>query len=167
MQFQQAGQPIPLERVQATLQTLSIEMGTWPTETIATGQELSPQIERELSDLMTRRHYTSYDVVRLTPETPALDEKLAAFEAPHYHSDDEVRICVDGEGVFTIYPSPELGQAIDIIVEPGDLIVVPAETMHSFTLTPKQHITAIRVFKDNPKWEAIYDWPTTPIAHHA
>lgn len=139
----------------------------WPIEhinpeTLHIAQEVLPQIKTELDAFKTRFQYETEDVVCLSPTTLDLDKKLEAFKAPHYHTDDEVRLTLAGQGVFTIYPAPG-APSIEITVEAGDMIVVPADTMHAFWLTEKQSITAVRIFKTNPKWEAIYEWPSKKV----
>ena len=90
------------------------------------------------------------------PDNPQLIEILKPFEVPHYHMDDEVRMILDGEGVFTIYPDAET--AVDIVMQAGDFLRIPKNIMHSFTLTDKKYVVALRVFAENPKWEAHYEW---------
>ena len=140
-------------------QPLGIETAVWPIDSTLdlSAQTILETLSQPLAELKTRREYQTEDVVSLSSETPNLEKILEAFIAPHYHTDDEVRICVTGSGIFTIYKSLE--DSFDIVVEPEDLIVVPAYTMHSFRLTEENRITAIRVFKENPRWEAVYDWP--------
>jgi 1,2-dihydroxy-3-keto-5-methylthiopentene dioxygenase len=111
----------------------------------------------EISQLKAREGYVTEDVVVLSPETPNLDELLAKFSREHHHTDDEVRFVVDGKGIFTIRQG---GLIIDLVVEAGDLIVVPALTRHWFNLTEEKRIKCIRIFKDSAGWTAIYEEPT-------
>lgn len=154
------GQTLQSESEWAPLTTTcGIETGVWP---IPKQLDLTPTsvletLAEALSELKTRRQYHTEDLVALSTDTPNLDNLLEPFAAPHYHTDDEVRICVLGSGIFTIYNTPD--DFFDIVVEPEDFIVVPAYTMHSFRLTEEKQITAIRVFKENPRWEAVYEWP--------
>lgn len=103
--------------------------------------------------------YASADVCAMTSQTPNLDKMLGAFIKEHHHSDDEVRFTVEGEGIFGINPITD--PPFEIYVEPGDLILVPANTRHWFNLTESKNICCIRIFKENPKWEAIYEMTDT------
>jgi 1,2-dihydroxy-3-keto-5-methylthiopentene dioxygenase len=157
----------------AILTPLGLEAGHWPMPEETDIAQSNPllAVAESLAELKHRRQYATEDVVQLTPDNPKLDEILKPFESPHFHTDDEVRVCLAGEGIFRIYPTPDyrdLGakDVIDIWVQPGDLLVVPAMTMHSFHLTDKRHITAIRIFKANPRWEAHYHWPKAAKTAH-
>ena len=112
---------------------------------------------REISQLKARDGYLTEDLVVLSQETPNLDEILAKFSREHHHTDDEVRFVVDGKGIFTIRQG---GLMIDLVVEAGDLIVVPAFTRHWFNLTEEKRIKCIRIFKDSAGWAAIYEETT-------
>jgi 1,2-dihydroxy-3-keto-5-methylthiopentene dioxygenase len=157
------------QAIQDLLAPIGVEVDYWPGlnahESPLDSNEVLRRVETSLNTLKARRLYFTEDVVQLGPDLPNLQEILKPFEAPHYHTDDEVRVCVDGEGIFRLYPDPVMcpESIIDIHVIPGDCIVLPAFLMHSFHLTPQQHITAIRIFKENPRWEAHYEWPSVPI----
>ena len=99
------------------------------------------------------------DVIALFPDTAGLDDILAAFHRCHTHSDDEVRFILAGEGVFG-FVLPD-GDQIEVTVEPGDLVSVPAGTEHWFRLGPRRVVVAIRLFSANPSWAAAYTG--TPI----
>jgi 1,2-dihydroxy-3-keto-5-methylthiopentene dioxygenase len=43
-----------------------------------------------------------------------------------------------------------------VVVEPGDLIVVPARRHHRFMLTEKKSIRCVRLFKDQSGWTPHY-----------
>ena len=117
--------------------------------------------KNQIEKLKDRFSYKSADVVQLNPNTQNLDKILSAFIKEHHHTDDEVRFTVEGEGIFGV--SPITDAPFEIYVQPGDLLVVPANTMHWFDLTEEKTIRCIRVFKDNPKWEAIYEMPKAII----
>jgi 1,2-dihydroxy-3-keto-5-methylthiopentene dioxygenase len=112
-----------------------------------------------LDELTQRRGYVTQDIVQLTPDTPNLDVVLAKFDPEHRHDDDEVRFVLEGEGVFDIRTSPdEKGDErwMRVIVEPGDLLVVPKGKHHRFELTAARTIKCVRLFKDPAGWTAIY-----------
>jgi 1,2-dihydroxy-3-keto-5-methylthiopentene dioxygenase len=107
-----------------------------------------------LDELRTRRGYVTQDEVALRPETPNLDGILAKFDPEHLHTDDEVRFVLEGEGIFDIRSNDE--RWMRVIVEAGDLIVVPAGKNHRFELTNKRAIRCARLFKDQSGWTPVY-----------
>lgn len=107
-----------------------------------------------LDELTKRRGYLTQDEVSLLPDMPNLAQVLAKFDPEHKHDDDEVRFVLEGEGVFDIRSNDE--RWMRVVVEPGDLIVVPKGKHHRFELTEKKHIHCVRLFKDPAGWVAIY-----------
>lgn len=157
--------PATPHEVEALLGPLGVVLSTWtldlsqcvfPCQTDADKQTVLSLLEKPLQTLKQERGYQSEDIVCLTPDNPKLETILKPFEAPHYHTDDEVRTILDGEGVFTIYPDRET--SVDIVMQRGDFLIVPKNAMHSFTLTAQKYVVALRVFAENPKWEAHYEW---------
>lgn len=103
-----------------------------------------------LAALMEKNGYVTQDEVALRPDTPNLDAICAKFVDEHLHADDEVRFVLEGEGVFDIRSRDD--RWMRVVVEPGDLIVVPAGRNHRFTLTESRAIRCARVFKDEAGW---------------
>ena len=107
-----------------------------------------------LDELTKRRGYITQDEVALRPDTPNLDVVLKKFDPEHHHEDDEVRFVLEGEGVFDIRSNDD--KWMRVVVEPGDLLVVPKGKHHRFELTEKRTIRCVRLFKDPAGWTAIY-----------
>lgn len=107
-----------------------------------------------LDELRTRRGYVTQDEVALQPDMPNLDAVLAKFDPEHLHEDDEVRFVLEGEGVFDVRSNDE--RWMRIVVEAGDLIVVPKGKNHRFELTARRHIRCARLFKDPAGWAPVY-----------
>ncbi len=107
-----------------------------------------------LDDLKGRRGYHTQDEISLSPDTPNLDGLLKKFDDEHLHDDDEVRFVLTGAGVFDIRAKDE--RWLRIVVEPGDLIVVPAGVHHRFELTADKAIRCVRLFKDQAGWVPRY-----------
>ncbi|MGW8442011.1 1,2-dihydroxy-3-keto-5-methylthiopentene dioxygenase [Paenibacillus sp. S33] len=116
--------------------------------------------EPEIKDLAARRGYKIWDVITLSEATPNLDELLAKFEQIHTHTEDEIRAIVAGKGIFIIKGPEEIGY-FNVELSPGDVISVPENIPHFFTLMENQKIVAIRLFIEENGWIAEpYEDPT-------
>ncbi|MEM9456840.1 MAG: cupin domain-containing protein [Myxococcota bacterium] len=111
-----------------------------------------------LDELKAERGYAEQDIIELRPDTPKLDEICAKFKDEHLHTDDEVRYVLDGEGIFDIRSVDD--RWMRVTVEQGDLLVVPANVHHRFTLTERKQIRCVRLFKDSAGWVPHYRGPT-------
>lgn len=107
-----------------------------------------------IDELKARGGYVTADVIDVTPATPGLDAMLARFKSEHWHDEDEVRLIVEGRGLFHIHPAD--GPVCVIEVQPGDLIRVPKGTRHWFDLCGERRIRAIRLFQDPSGWTPHY-----------
>src|SRR5262249_56136730 len=81
-------------------------------------------------ELKAKGGYVAAGVIDVQPETPGLEAMLARFNSEHWHDEDEVRLIVDGRGLFHIHPAA--GPVFAIEVEAGDLIRVPKGTPPPF-----------------------------------
>ena len=107
-----------------------------------------------LDTLKDERGYIQQDEVALSPETPNIDAICAKFVDEHLHDDDEVRFVLEGEGIVDIRSRDD--RYMRVVVEPGDLIVVPANRHHRFMLTESKAIRCVRLFKDASGWVPRY-----------
>ena len=107
-----------------------------------------------LDALKARQGYIEQDIVELSPATPNLDTICAKFIDEHTHDDDEVRFVLEGAGIFDIRDDAD--RWMRVVVEQGDLIVVPKDRNHRFQLTEAQHIKCVRLFKDKSGWVPHY-----------
>ncbi|KSU62307.1 acireductone dioxygenase [[Bacillus] enclensis] len=108
----------------------------------------------EIEDISARRGYKAWDVISLSPTTPNLEELLKNFQQEHHHTDDEVRFIVSGHGVFIIQGKD--GRFFEVHLYPGDLISVPENIRHYFTLSDDKQVVAIRIFVTQEGWVPIY-----------
>lgn len=114
-----------------------------------------PSVYREPIDALKRdRGYIEEDQVDLSPQTPNLEALCQRFVEEHSHDEDEVRFVLSGEGIFDIRSRQDAWMRV--LVEPGDLIVVPAGRYHRFMLTDQRAIQCVRLFKDTAGWEPHY-----------
>ncbi|MDQ0973339.1 1,2-dihydroxy-3-keto-5-methylthiopentene dioxygenase [Neobacillus niacini] len=114
-------------------------------------EEILRTYDDEIRSLANRRGYAEWDVVALSDATPNLDELLKKFENVHVHTEDEVRAITAGNGIFTI--KGEEGY-FDVELSPGDVISVPVNTPHFFTLMENRQVVAVRLFIDSSGWVA-------------
>ncbi|AWB44869.1 acireductone dioxygenase [Paenibacillus sp. CAA11] len=116
-------------------------------------QRILDTYEEEIKDLVARRGYRTWDVITLSETTPNIEELLAKFEQIHTHTEDEIRAIVAGSGIFIIKGDDETGY-FDVVLQPGDLISVPENTVHFFTLTEERKVVAVRLFVEENGWIA-------------
>ena len=153
------------QQIAAALGQLGITFETWGVErlpeqlrsrNLADGEkaQVLEAFRPELERLKSRGGYVTADVISLYPDTPNLDTMLAKFDKKHLHDADEVRFCVQGRGIFTLFP--DTTEAVDVELRPGDFISVPAKYHHLFTLCDDRKMTCIRLFVDSAGWIAHY-----------
>jgi 1,2-dihydroxy-3-keto-5-methylthiopentene dioxygenase len=120
----------------------------------ASGDDLLAAYAPKIDELKARGGYVTADVIDVNAETPGLDAMLKRFSSEHWHDEDEVRLIVEGRGLFHIHPPT--GPVFAIEVEAGDLIRVPRGTHHWFDLCGDRRIRAIRLFQDKSGWTPHY-----------
>lgn len=117
-------------------------------------QEILKAFQLEIDDISTRRGYQAADIISLSDSNPNLDELLKNFERKHLHTDDEVRYIVSGHGVFIIQGKDE--RYFEVHLSPGDLISVPENITHYFTLSEDRKVVAVRIFVTTEGWVPVY-----------
>ncbi|ENN81816.1 hypothetical protein HUJ04_010362, partial [Dendroctonus ponderosae] len=84
-----------------------------------------------LDKIKKQRGYTYEDQVTMAPPPDNMsqfEEKLNIFYTEHLHTDEEIRLCIDGSGYFDVRDPND--QWIRVRVTPGDLLIVPAGIYH-------------------------------------
>ncbi|MDP4161875.1 MAG: cupin domain-containing protein [Bacillota bacterium] len=117
-------------------------------------EEILKAFAKEIGDISDRRGYQAQDVISLSEHTPNLEVLLENFQKEHHHTDDEVRFIVSGHGIFVIEGKD--GSFFEVCLEPGDLISVPENVRHYFTLQEDRKVVAIRIFVTTEGWVPIY-----------
>jgi 1,2-dihydroxy-3-keto-5-methylthiopentene dioxygenase len=120
----------------------------------STADEILSAWAPKIDELKAGGGYVVADVIDVKPDTPNLDAMLKRFSSEHWHDEDEVRLIVEGRGLFHIHPSGKPVFALE--VEAGDLIRVPRGTHHWFDLCGEKRIRAIRLFQDTSGWTPHY-----------
>jgi len=157
-----------LLEIAAVLSRIGVSVRSWPISDDPEvrgllGQPSLDEAQKErvlaghdayFQELQRENGYQSRDLVVLHPEVPNLDAMLARFEPAHTHADVEVRYIIDGEGVFG-FTLPD-GEQIELLVEAGEYINVPANAEHWFHLSGKRRIKAVRYFSGTEGWVPRY-----------
>ncbi|MEX2461348.1 MAG: acireductone dioxygenase [Paenibacillaceae bacterium] len=115
--------------------------------------EVLATFDADIKELSARRGYKTWDLITLSDATPNLDELLIKFEAIHTHTEDEIRAITAGKGIFIIKGAGDMGY-FDVELSAGDVISVPENTAHFFTLMDNRAIVAVRLFIEPNGWIA-------------
>ena len=142
----------------AYLADRGIEYEQWRPErgvdSTASSEAILAAYAARIDELKVRGGYVTADVIDVKPDTPGLDAMLAKFSSEHWHDEDEVRLIIEGRGLFHIHPRG--GPVFALEVEAGDLIRVPKGTHHWFDLCGDRRIRAVRLFQDPSGWTPHY-----------
>jgi 1,2-dihydroxy-3-keto-5-methylthiopentene dioxygenase len=144
--------------VSAYLTARSIDYEKWtPSTSLPIGAPADAILDAyraKIDALKAQGGYVTADVIDVHAETPNLETMLAKFRSEHWHDEDEVRLIVEGRGLFHVHPPNQAVFAIE--VEAGDCIRVPRGTHHWFDLCGDRRIRAIRLFQDMSGWTPHY-----------
>lgn len=112
--------------------------------------------------LAAEQGYTTSDVIAVHQGIPGIAAMLGKFDREHFHTDDEVRYIVAGQGYFGFRNND--GRRFVVEVEAGDFLSVPVNSWHWFYLGAEGRITAIRFFKDASGWTPHYEGTPGAVA---
>ena len=117
-------------------------------------EQVLQALDGYFEELKQTAGYQSRDLIVLHPDVPNLDTLLSKFDKCHYHTDNEVRYIVAGEGIFG-FVRPD-GSQVELTVQAQEYINVPANTQHWFYLTSSRRVKAVRYFTSTEGWVPEY-----------
>ncbi len=156
------------DRIAETLGAHGVRLRHWPVRgtvtSATTAEELIARYRTEVDALCAEEGLQLVDVAQLLPEEGAEWEALAAtargtYLEEHRHAENEVRFFAHGAGCFYLRLA---GQVLAVVGEAGDLLSVPAGTLHWFDMGPRPELSAIRFFEEEGGW--VGDFTGDPIA---
>ena len=113
----------------------------------------------EIQRIQALGDYPTVDAIRMQPNHPDREALRQKFLSEHTHAEDEVRLFVEGRGLFCLHIDKEV---LQVTCETNDWISVPAGTRHWFDMGEKPCFCAIRLFNNPSGWVA--NFTGDPIA---
>ncbi|BBD02910.1 MULTISPECIES: 1,2-dihydroxy-3-keto-5-methylthiopentene dioxygenase [Sphingobium] len=153
--YHHLGDSSDLNEIRSALASTGVVLERWTADAIlapdASDADILSAYAGDIGQLKDIGGYRSCDVIRLTPDHPDRTMLRTKFLAEHVHDDDEVRFFVEGAGLFYIRHDAVVHA---LLCTAGDLIILPADTVHWFDTGAQPHFTAIRLFTTPEGWIA-------------
>jgi len=107
----------------------------------------------EVMRVQTEGGFAKADALRVTPNHPDRASLRQRFLHEHTHAEDEVRVFVEGRGLFCLHIGMEV---LAVQCERDDLIRIPAGTRHWFDMGDQPDFCVLRFFGHSDGWEATF-----------
>jgi len=145
------------QEIAAQLLAAGVRFEQWqpdaPVKAGDTQEAILQAYRKDVDNIVAEQGFVTVDVISLDKNNPNKDALRQKFLSEHIHTEDEVRFFVDGCGLFYLHIGE---QVFSVLCEKGDLISVPANTLHWFDLGPEPDLAAIRFFNNPDGWVAHY-----------
>jgi len=121
----------------------------------ATNETILQAYAPKIDELRARGNYRLVDVARLRPDDAdpgwagRAAEARSTFLDEHRHTEDEVRFFAAGRGCFYLHVD---ARVLAVVCEAGDLLSVPAGTLHWFDMGSRPDFVAVRFFQEDDGW---------------
>ncbi|MGV9820856.1 1,2-dihydroxy-3-keto-5-methylthiopentene dioxygenase [Nocardia xishanensis] len=144
--------------IAAELAAHGITFDRWPAldDAAATSSDdLLAHYADRVAELNDSGRYKHIDIARIhpddaNPEWPSIAKGAREkFLNEHRHAEDEVRYFAAGRGCFYLHLDEEV---LAVVCEGGDLLSVPAGTLHWFDMGTRPDFIAIRFFEEEDGW---------------
>lgn len=144
--------------IAAELNKRGITFERWPLLAGLSGdtstEDLLAEYQSRIDELNGDGRYKFIDVARIhpsdDPEWPAKAEAARTkFLDEHRHAEDEVRFFAHGQGCFYLHLGDEV---LATVCTAGDLVSVPAGTLHWFDMGTRPEFVAVRFFEEEDGW---------------
>ncbi|WP_067686017.1 1,2-dihydroxy-3-keto-5-methylthiopentene dioxygenase [Nocardia jejuensis] len=145
--------------IAAELGKRGIMFERWPLPAELSGATSAEDLLAEYADriaaLDTDGRFKFIDVARIHPDEsdPEWPAKAVAartkFLDEHRHAEDEVRFFAAGQGCFYLHLGDEV---LATVCTAGDLVSVPAGTLHWFDMGTQPEFVAVRFFEEQDGW---------------
>ncbi|UGT43809.1 cupin [Nocardia yamanashiensis] len=118
-------------------------------------EDLLAEYRSRIDALNADGRYKFIDVARIHPDEsdPEWPAKAAGartkFLDEHRHAEDEVRFFAAGQGCFYLHLGDEV---LATVCTAGDLVSVPAGTLHWFDMGTTPEFVAVRFFEEEDGW---------------
>lgn len=117
-------------------------------------QQLLELYKDHLAAIVPDGEYAWCDLLALHPGSPNLQTIEHNYGRYHTHTDPEVLYVLTGSAIFGFTQSD--GRQVQLRLEVGDLIHIPSQVEHWFSLTASLQVKAARYFVTTKSWMAHY-----------
>jgi 1,2-dihydroxy-3-keto-5-methylthiopentene dioxygenase len=145
--------------IEAELKTHGVQFSQWPCspelDLDSNHEEILAAYSDKVDELKARGGYRLVDVAAMRPDnadpgwTEQANKARDTFLNEHWHTEDEVRFFAAGRGCFYLHLN---GRVLAVVCAAGDLLSVPASTLHWFDMGTRPDFVAIRFFEEEDGW---------------